>query len=158
MVFPKFLSSTTAMLPNLLRRLTYIRVHVQSLLSLRKQQAVACLAFSCDWLAHKLLKMCVAIRHHASGSAAADTQYPGSIGKPISPSRGRDSEPRSPAADGPVAPPQKLRHMARKLSHLADDSLLCLRLEVNDSCGRNIGSRKYLSTSYLFSCRDFVSK
>lgn len=98
----------------------------QSLLSLRKQQSIACLAFSCDWLSHKLLKICVAIKHqhpdaHSSGVGV----------KPNSPSRSLDFEGRTTSsAGGATAPTQKLRQIGRKLSQLADDSLLCLRLEV----------------------------
>lgn len=96
----------------------------QSLLSLRKQQSIACLAFSCDWLSHKLLKICVAIKHQYSDTHASGVKL-------NSPSRPRDFEGRtSSSAGSATAPTQKLRQIGRKLSQLADDSLLCLRLEV----------------------------
>ncbi|CAM9200267.1 unnamed protein product [Ectocarpus fasciculatus] len=99
----------------------------QSLLSLRKQQAVACLAFSCDWLSHKVLKVCVAIKHQS----APDDPSSGLGEKLGSPSRSVDAEGRLSSATGSAtAPAQKLRQIGRKLSQLADDSLLCLRLEV----------------------------
>eukprot|EP00752_Nemacystus_decipiens_P010121 g9020.t1 len=98
----------------------------QSLLSLRKQQSIACLAFSCDWLSHKLLKICVAIKHQHT-----DTHSSGVGAKLNSPSRTLDFDGRtSSSAGGAAAPTQKLRQIGRKLSQLADDSLLCLRLEV----------------------------
>ena len=45
------------------------------------------------------------------------------------------------ANDVAVAPAEKLRQIARKLSQLADDSLLCLRLEVSTSHELMIGLR-----------------
>eukprot|EP00903_Cladosiphon_okamuranus_P010322 g9766.t1 len=98
----------------------------QSLLSLRKQQSIACLAFSCDWLSHKLLKICVAIKHQHS-----DAHSSAAGSKLNSPSKILDFEGRtSSSAGGATATMQKLRQLGRKLSQLADDSLLCLRLEV----------------------------
>lgn len=107
--------------------------HLQSLLSLRKQQAVACLAFSCDWLAHKLQKICAAIKYQPTTAGAVDNKSPSLSGRVKSPNKARDSEGRASgaSAEGTVAPVQKLRQMARKLSQLADDSLICLRLEVS---------------------------
>lgn len=102
----------------------------QSLLSLRKQQAIASLAFSCDWLSHKLLKICVAIKHQSS-STASDAHFT-HLGSKNSPRRSIDFEGRkSSSAGGATTPAQKLRQIGRKLAQLADDSLLCLRLEVN---------------------------
>lgn len=94
---------------------------------MRKQQAVACLAFSCDWLSHKVLKVCVAIKHQSS----TDDPSSGLEEKLGSPSRTVDAERRMSSTPGSAtAPAQKLRLIGRKLSQLADDSLLCLRLEV----------------------------
>ncbi|CAM9248443.1 unnamed protein product [Discosporangium mesarthrocarpum] len=105
----------------------------KNLLSLRKQQAVACLVFSCDWLAHKLLKMCNALQQQQQqASSASDGQEQGAglspVGRRSPPifSRGfRDSKP----ADT-WTPIHKLSSMKQKFSQLADDGLLCLRLEV----------------------------
>lgn len=113
------------------------RFLTQSLLSLRKQQAVACLAFSCDWLAHKLLKIGAAIKHQPV-SAPSDQSGAKSSGL----TRAGDPDRRTSAAnDVAVAPAEKLRQIARKLSQLADDSLLCLRLEVSTSHELMIGLR-----------------
>lgn len=91
---------------------------------------MACLGFSCDWLAHKLLKISAAIKHQP---ASAPYEQSSNVGaKSGSVNRIGDPDRRtSPAADGVVAPAEKLRQIARKLSQLADDSLLCLRLEVS---------------------------
>lgn len=79
----------------------------QSLLSLRKQQGVACLAYSCDWLAQKLFKMSSVIKQQPSGSSETSV-----------------------SSSETNASGQKLLQMARKLSQLADDGVICLRLEV----------------------------
>lgn len=76
--------------------------------------------------------MCVVIKHQPIANGSADDQSPTLSGRPKSPTRTRDFEGRiSNSGDGTVAPAQKLRQMARKLSELADDSLICLRLEVS---------------------------
>ncbi|CAM9666114.1 unnamed protein product [Scytosiphon promiscuus] len=102
----------------------------QSLLSLRKQQAIACLAYSCDWLSHKILKICAAMKQK-SCSTPRDGHVSGLGGKLTPPPRSLNFEGRIPSsASGTKAPAQKLRQIGRKLHQLADDGLLCLRLEV----------------------------
>lgn len=103
---------------------------LQSLLSLRKQQAVACLGFSCDWLAHKLLKISAAIKHQPASAPIEQSSNVGAKSSGLNRTGDPDRR-KSSAADGAVAPAEKLRQIARKLSQLADDSLLCLRLEVS---------------------------
>ena len=100
----------------------------QSLLSLRKQQAVASLAFSCDWLSHKLLKICVAIKHQSL--LTPSDGHSSHLGSKNSPRRTIDFDGHTSNSDGATASAQKLRQIGRKLAQLADDSLLCLRLEV----------------------------
>lgn len=107
----------------------------QSLLSLRKQQAVACLAFSCDWLAHKLLKMCAVVTNRTAATSDGQIMDGGSSSKRLPGSECRTSNLTSDI----FAPGHKLRQTARKLSRLADDSLLCLRLEVRNNYGSRVG-------------------
>lgn len=77
--------------------------------------------------------MCAVIKHQ-SASVPSDGNPSGKAGKSTSPSKAADFEGRvSSAPDSTIAPAQKLRQMARKLSQLADDSLLCLRLEVTET-------------------------
>lgn len=90
--------------------------------------------------------MCVVVKHQRV-SAPTNAQTSGLGGKSPSPARAVDFEGRtSTSADDTVAPAQKLRQMAQKLSQLADDSLLCLRLEVGyhhftvHGCPHGVGS------------------
>ncbi|KAG5178503.1 hypothetical protein JKP88DRAFT_196210 [Tribonema minus] len=95
-----------------------------ALLEPRRLQAVACLAFSCDWLVHKVVKMCTALDKQASAAATA-AAAPAAF-SPTSPVAGSTS---TSGSTGP-SPATRLRAVARKLSGLADDCALILRLEL----------------------------
>jgi hypothetical protein len=155
----------------------------EALLSPRKQQAIACLAFSCDWLVHRVLRMCATLDKEGADAARARAGDPSSSNANSSNGSGASSPP-PPAAEPayqpmpqqhrapvpreatlvsrgfgasaakfmpgskdaaaaaaaaaatplPPAPPStpaaRLRAFARKLSGLADDCALILRLEL----------------------------
>ncbi|CAM9553978.1 unnamed protein product [Phaeothamnion confervicola] len=137
----------------------------KALLTLRHQQAVASLAFSCDWVAHRVLRMCVALSMDSatgaggtapggavasvSGSvatatgvtaaavaaAAAGITGGGAGAAKSSPAQRGWGKPLPPTPDeqrggGAATPAARLQEIARKMSALADDCLLVLRLEL----------------------------
>ncbi|CAM9428068.1 unnamed protein product [Chrysoparadoxa australica] len=107
----------------------------KGLLSMRVIKAVASLCFSCDWLAHRILRMCAGIEPaQARESERKNGKGRGSPSPMTSPASSRSPVPASRgfsrAKEAAVATPSaRLRAVAKKLSGLADDCLLCLRLD-----------------------------
>jgi hypothetical protein len=81
-----------------------------TILSLRRLQAAACLAHSCDWLASRVLRMSL----HVETASAEKKKAAHSL------------SPRRQELDSPA----KLRAIAQRLSGLADDCLITLRLDI----------------------------